>query len=197
MDKWRALIAEGGRFSVNAVAAPDADGVFVLKRTFFKRRQEAGRRLAGAKDRLPVRAALKNTYRGHPTMSCLDARNRASSPTSSDKMSQECNNVVLNLALNFINPVSVECHALGIFPDRSCGFFWNDAQVPPCGRRRGPLSQTRFGILCFRRPDIRHFRSRITRDHYISSIKSNVPPQRAGLIGRVRLQSAGRCRAFP
>ena len=137
----RQLDAEGGRLGMDAVAAADGRRHLVFEGALLQRRQQrvdVGDQDVGGAHQLHVEAGVEHVRRGHALMH--EARLR---PDDLGQMRQEGDDVVLDLALDLVDPRDVELGVAALFPD----FLGRrpSARRParPWRRRRAPRSRTR------------------------------------------------------
>ena len=117
------LEAEGGGLGMDAVAAPDGGRVFVLHGARLERREQPSTSPisnVGGAHQLDVEAGVEHVRGGHALMD--EARLR---PDDLGKMGEEGDDVVLDLALDGIDPLQVEADRAGLLPQTpraaSCG----------------------------------------------------------------------------
>ena len=156
------LEAEGGRLGVDAVAPPDHRRVLVLVGALLERGEQSidvGGEEVGGVDQLKVEAGVENVGRRQALVD--EARFRTD---DLGKMGQEGDDVVLDLALDRIDPRHVEDRALAPLTDDLGGLLRHHADLGH-GVERMRLDLEPDAEPCLRRPDRRHFRARIARYH--------------------------------
>ena len=161
------LDAEGRRLGVDAVRTADGDGVLVLEGPPLQGRQkrvDVGKEKVGGAHELHVEAGVEDVGGGHALMDEAGIR-----PDDLGEMGEEGDDVVLRRPLDLVDAVDVEFGLAALLPDRSRRRSRNDAELGErvAGVRLDlePDAELRFG-----RPDGRHFRAGVTRDHAACSV---------------------------
>ncbi len=113
----------------------------------------------GGADKLDVQRRIEHIRRGHALMD--EARVRSD---ELGQMGQECDDVMLRLALDFVDALDVEFRRSALFPDGAGSFLRDHTDL------RQRVARMRLDLepdaeLGFGRPDGDHFRPRIARDH--------------------------------
>ena len=153
---------ERDRFGMNAVGAADGRRHLVLEGALLQCGEnlvDVGDQKIGGAGQLHVEAGIEHVGGGHALMH--EARLGAD---DFRQMGQEGDDVVLGLALDFIDALDVEGGAPGLGPDRLRGLFRNDAEFRQrIGRMRLDLEPDLEARL--RLPDGGHFRTGVARNH--------------------------------
>ena len=156
------------------------------QRAAFERGVElfhVGDQEVGGADKLDVEAGVEHVRGGHALMH--ETRFR---PDDFGQMGEKGDDVVLGLALDFLDAGDVELGVLGFGPDFCRGGLRDDAEVGH-GVSGMCLDLEPDAKARLRRPDRRHFRSGVTRDHlWLSGTASprlfrRVTPVRFGGMG--------------
>ena len=156
------LEPERGGLGMDAVGAADRRREFEFARAALQRGVECldvGDEQIGGADQLHVKAGVKHVGRRHALMHETRLR-----PDDFRQMGEEGDDVVLGLALDFVDARDIEPGVLALGPDCRRRGFGND---PELGHGVGgmrldfePDAKARL-----RRPDRRHFRPGVARDH--------------------------------
>ena len=151
--------AKGRGFGMDAVAAAHANGVLVLHRPGFKRRQHAvhiGQQDIGGAAELNGQACIQNVGRSH---TLVDEARRLADVLR--HVGEEGNDVVLGFPFDFIDPFNLEG---ALVADGGHGVLRDDAQLRLCLASIGldvePDLKFGFGF-----PDGNHLGTGVTRDH--------------------------------
>ena len=158
------LQAKRHRFGMNAVRAADANGVLVFKRALFQRRKQIvqpSKQKVGGPGELHIETGIENVGGCHALVN-------VSGVLADDfgKMGQEGDNIMLGLALDFVDAGDIECRVSGLVPDVLCRGLGNDAALGQsiAGMRLDFEPDAKFAL---RRPNRHHVRAGIAGDHGI------------------------------
>ncbi len=153
------LDPEGRRLGVDAVAAADRRRVLVFEGALFQRcqhRVEIGEQQVGGLGELHRQAGVEHVARGHPLVD--EARLR---PDMLGQVGQKGDDVVMRLALDLVDARDLEGAALAHRPGRA---LRDDAELGlRLAGQRLDLEPDAKAVLG--RPDRRHLRPAVTRDH--------------------------------
>ena len=156
------LEAEGGGLRMDAVRAADGRRHLVLDGPALDGGQKlveiAQQQVRGAGE-LHVEGGVEHIRGGHALVD--EARLR---PDDLGEMREEGDDVVLDLALDGIDPLHVEGRLRALLPDLLGRLLRHDAEI---GKRRGGmgLDLEPDAELGFRRPDGHHLGTAVTGDH--------------------------------
>ena len=166
----RQFEAEGGRLGVDAVAAPDARREFVLARATLQRgeeRVEIGEKDVGGAGQLDREAGVEHVRRRHAPVQ--EARLRAD---MLGDVGEEGDDVVFDLALDGVDARDLEPPALGDGGGDS-GRDLAQQLLRLAGVALDVEPYAEFGL---RRPERRHVRPRVARDHRQRGAAARLPP---------------------
>ena len=173
------LEPERGRLGVDAVRAADGRRQLVFARAALQRgvkRVDIRNQKIGGADELNVEAGVEHVGRRHALVH--EARFRTH---DLGEMSEESDDVVLDLAFDLLDARDVEFRRLAFFPNLLCCRFRDHAEL---GHRVGcmrldfePDAKARL-----RRPDRRHLRAGVARNGHAASPRASAAALRIAAI---------------